>query len=187
MSDVWNESSKPQRRAVTVPRRVLTSRGFRWLGPRIFPPAHRFVHRATRGRTILDSSAQPMLMLASTGARTGKQRETPLATVPRGNGAFLVVGSNFGRANHPSWTANLLAEPAARITYRGSTMAVTARLLTDEERGTCWTEMLAWYPAWAGYTELTDRELRVFELTPTDASTRAANGGVDRGPHGPSR
>lgn len=153
--------------AVKVPGVVLASAPFRWLGPKVFPRFHRLVLRATGGRTMLDSKAQPMLMLATTGAKSGQRRETPLATVPLARGTYLVVGSNFARERHPAWTANLLAHPDASVTFRGTTFDVSARLLTGEERAACWDEALEWYPGWRDYLEVTDREFRVFELTPT--------------------
>jgi len=149
-----------------VPGAVLASRPFRAVAPRVIPPAHRWVLRITGGRTMLDSAAQPMLMLVTTGARTGQRRETPIAAVPRPDGRFLVVGSNFARESHPAWTANLLAHPEAEVTFQGSTFPVTARLLTGDERAASWEELLEWYPGWRNYLEVTDREFRVFELAP---------------------
>lgn len=145
---------------------IMASRLTRRLGPHVFPPMHRLVMRLTGGRTMLDSRAQPMLMLATTGAKSGKRRETPLATVPRAGGTYLVVGSNFARESHPAWTANLLAEPRATITVRGQTHEVVARLLTGADREACWHEALRWYPGWEHYDEVTDRQFRMFELTP---------------------
>jgi deazaflavin-dependent oxidoreductase (nitroreductase family) len=153
--------------AVKVPGVVLASRPFRWLGPKVFPRFHRLVLRASGGRTMLDSKAQPMLMLTTVGARSGERREAPVATVPLERGTYLVVGSNFARDRHPAWTGNLLAHPDAEVTFRGRSFAVTARLLTGEERAACWDEALEWYPGWRDYLEVTDREFRVFELTPT--------------------
>ena len=153
-------------RAVKIPGAVLASKPFRWLGPKVFPRFHRLVLRATGGRTMLDSKAQPMLMLATTGAKSGQRRETPLATVPLERGTYLVVGSNFAGERHPAWTANLLAHPDASITFRGRTFPVAARLLSGEERAACWQEALEWYPGWRDYLEVTDREFRVFELSP---------------------
>ena len=154
-------------RAVKIPGAVLASRPFRWLGPRVFPRFHRLVLRVSGGRTMLDSKAQPMLMLTTIGAKTGQRRETPLATVPLARGTYLVVGSNFAGDRHPAWTANLSAHPDASITFRGRTFPVAARLLSGEERAACWREALEWYPGWRDYLEVTDREFRVFELTPT--------------------
>jgi len=152
--------------SVKVPGRVLASRPFRAIAPKAFPAGHRFVLRLSRGRTMLDSAAQPMLMLRSTGAKSGQRRESPMATVPLDGGRFLVVGSNFARESHPSWTYNLLAHPEATIVFRGVTIDVTSRLLVGEERAARWPELLEWYPGWADYTRFTDREFRIFELAP---------------------
>jgi deazaflavin-dependent oxidoreductase (nitroreductase family) len=129
---------------------------------------HRTLMRVSGGRTMLDSRAQPMLMLTTTGARTGLARETPLATVPTAQGTYLVVGSNFAQPTHPAWTANLLAHPAASITFHGATTPVRARLLEGDERRTRWNEALAWYPGWERYDEVAERQFRLFELTPLD-------------------
>lgn len=150
-----------------LPSRVLMSRPFRAVAPRILPPVHRSISRATGGRTLLDSRNQPMLILATTGARTGNRRETPLASVPLEAGRFLVVGSNFAREGHPAWTANLLAEPDAEVLFRGVRTPVRARLLDGDERAARWQTALEWYPLWADYDRATTRELRLFELVPT--------------------
>ena len=113
---------------VKVPGRVVASRPFRAIAPRVLPAGHRFVLRVSRGRTMLDSQAQPMLMLRSTGAKSGLERESPMATVPVDGGLFLVVGSNFARESHPVWTHNLLTNSEATIVFRGTTIDVTARL-----------------------------------------------------------
>ena len=149
-----------------VPGRVLVSRLFRAIGPRVIPPFHRAVIRLTGGRTLLDSAAQPMLMLITRGARTGQLRETPLAAVPLEEGRFLVVGSNFAREQHPAWTANLIANPAAEILFRGERTPVRARLLKGAERDRRWQTAVAWFPGWTQYVTVTEREFRLFELKP---------------------
>ena len=149
-----------------MPARVVLSRPFRTLGPLVVPRVHRVINRLTRGRTLLDSAAQPMLMLFSTGAKTGQTRETPLGAVPLEEGRFLVVGSNFAREQHPAWTTNLIANPDAEIIFRGKRAPVRARLLTGPERESRWQTAIAWYPLWTGYDAITQRELRLFELEP---------------------
>lgn len=156
----------PASRRQRVTGWIMASRLMRRIGPHVFPPMHRTVMRLTGGRTMLDSRFQPMLMLTTTGAKSGLRRQTPLATVPRAGGTYLVVGSNFARESHPAWTANLLAEPRAEITFRGHSHQVVARLLTGDDRESCWREALRWYPGWEHYDAVTDREFRLFELTP---------------------
>ena len=94
--------------------RLLTSRPLRAVGPHVFPPLHRAVNRLTRGRTLLDSAAQPMLMLTTTGAKTGRRRETPLAAVPIEDGRFVLVGSNFAREHHPAGRPTSSPTPTPR-------------------------------------------------------------------------
>ena len=149
-----------------VPGRVLVSRPFRAIGPRVIPPFHRVVSRLTGGRTLLDSAAQPMLMLVTRGARTGLLRETPLAAVPLEEGRLLVVGSNFARQHHPAWTVNLIAKPEAEIVFRGERTPVRARLLEGVERERRWQTAVAWFPGWTDYVTVTNREFRLFELEP---------------------
>lgn len=148
---------------IEVPGWVLTSAPFRALAPKVVPRVHRAVHSLSGGR-LLDTTANPMCILVTTGARSGRPRETPLAAVPIEDSRLLVVGSNFAADHHPSWTANLLAHPRATVTFRGDTHPVEARLLSGDERADRWEQLLRWYPNWRDYSQVTDREFRVFEL-----------------------
>ena len=146
--------------------RLLVSRPFRVIGPHVFPPLHRVINRLTGGRTLLDTPAQPMLMLTTRGAKTGRLRETPLGAVPLEEGRFLLVGSNFAREHHPAWTANLIANPDAEIVFRGRRRRMRARLLEGTEREQRWQTAVTWFPVWTRYVTVTDREFRLFELDP---------------------
>jgi deazaflavin-dependent oxidoreductase (nitroreductase family) len=79
----------------------------------------RVVYRATRGRATLASwaSGLPVVMLTTTGRRSGRQVTTPIVAVPESD-ALVLVGSNFGQAHHPAWVHNLRADPRARIDGR---------------------------------------------------------------------
>ena len=146
--------------------RLLVSRPFRIIGPHVFPPLHRAINRLTKGRTLLDTPAQPMLMLITTGARTGRLRETPLGAVPLEGGRLLLVGSNFAREHHPACTGNLIANPDAEIVFRGKRTQVRARLLEGADRERRWQTAIVWFPVWTRYVTVTDREFRLFELEP---------------------
>lgn len=159
-------AAPPPAKGYRVPGSVLVSKPFRAIGPKVIPPFHRAVARLTGGRTLLDSDAQPMMILTTTGAKSGQARETPLAAVPIEDGGFLVVGSNFAREHHPAWTANLLANPEAEVLFRGERQTVTAHLLTGDDRAHRWEHALGWFPGWADYDDVTEREIRLFELRP---------------------
>ena len=145
---------------------MLVSRPFRVIGPRVLPPLHRAINRLTGGRTLLDTPAQPMLMLVTRGAKTGRLRETPLGAVPLEGGRLLVVGSNFAREHHPAWTANLIANSDAEIVFGGERTPVRARLLKGADRERRWQTAVKWFPVWTRYVTVTDREFRLFELEP---------------------
>lgn len=145
-------------------RRVATSKAFRAVAPKVVPPLDRAVHHLSRGRVSLSQMIVPSLVLHTTGRRSGLPRETPLACVPDGDRGWYVVGSNFGKPDHPAWTSNLLAHPDASVDHRGATYPVTARLLADDEKAEVWPRLLAVWPAYADYVEVSGRDLRVFLL-----------------------
>ncbi|MGW7422205.1 nitroreductase family deazaflavin-dependent oxidoreductase [Streptomyces sp. NPDC054813] len=145
-------------------RRVAAARGFLKIAPYVVPALDRAVHRLSGGRVLLSAQMLPGAILTSTGARSGLPRRTPLACMPQEDG-WLLVGSNYGRTDHPAWTYNLLKHPAAEISWKGRDIPVTARLLTGAERAAAWRELLEFWPPYATYQERVDRELRVFRLT----------------------
>ncbi|MFC4506429.1 MULTISPECIES: nitroreductase family deazaflavin-dependent oxidoreductase [Streptomyces] len=150
-------------------QKVSSTRAFAKVAPHLVPALDRAVHRLSRGKVLLSAQLLPGVILTSTGARSGQPRRTPLACMPdEGHGGWILVGSNFGRTGHPAWTANLLARPDAEISWRGSDIRVTARLLEGEERAAVWKELLAFWPPYATYQARVEREIRVFRLTPGD-------------------
>ncbi|GAA3358530.1 nitroreductase family deazaflavin-dependent oxidoreductase [Saccharopolyspora gregorii] len=131
-------------------------------------PADLAVQRRTGGRIGLARLAGlSSMLLTTTGRRSGLPREVPLLYVPHGDD-FLVVGSNWGQASHPAWSANLLAHPEAEVDVISRRVPVRAVLLTGEERERLWHEVvLPFWPAYADYARRAGgRELRVFRLTP---------------------
>ncbi len=146
-------------------QKMAGSRTFMRVGPKVVPPLDRLLHRVTGGKVVMSAGLLPSLVLTAKGAKTGQPRTTPLATMPY-NGSWYVVGSNFGRENHPAWTANLLAHPDAEISYRGRTVAVTATLLSAQEKAEIWPRLTTFWPNYDVYVERSGRDLRVFRLDP---------------------
>ncbi|MEW9554143.1 nitroreductase family deazaflavin-dependent oxidoreductase [Nonomuraea sp. NPDC050783] len=142
------------------------TRGFALAGSRIVPPLDRALNRLTGGRVLMGDRLIPHLLLTTTGSRTGRPRDTPLACLPGDDGTFLVVGSNFGKERHPAWSGNLLSTPRATVTFRGRVVPVTATLLTGAERERAWAALVRFWPLYQGYTDRSGRELRVFRLVP---------------------
>lgn len=141
------------------------SAAFAKVGPKIVPPLDRLISKATGGRVVMSAALVPSLVLKTTGSKSGQPRTSPLATLPDGD-SFYVVGSNFGRASHPAWTANLIAHPQAEVVFRGRTIQVTARLLDDAEKRALWPTLTTMWPVYDRYVERSGRDLRVFHLAP---------------------
>jgi deazaflavin-dependent oxidoreductase (nitroreductase family) len=147
-------------------QKASSSPRFAPVASRVLPPVDRTLTKLTRGRFVLTSLLMPSLVLTHTGAKTGQQRVTPLACLPDGDGAWYVVASNFGQEKHPAWSGNLLATPAARVTYEGRSYDVVARLLTAQEKAATWSRLTQVWPAYDAYVELSGgRDIRVFRLT----------------------
>ena len=144
-------------------QKVSSTRGFAKVAPHVVPKLDKAVHRLTRGKYLLSAQMLPGVILTTTGARSGVRRRTPLACMPEENG-WLLIGSNFGRTDHPAWTHNLLAHPDAEISWKGQDIPVTARLLEGEERAAAWKALLAFWPPYATYQARVEREIRVFRV-----------------------
>jgi len=151
---------------------VTGTRPGSWLMSRTITPLDTAVYRASRGRYTASSAIAglPVVMLTTTGARSGKRRTNPLVGVPAGDD-LAVIGSNFGQAKHPGWVHNLIADPNATVTYRDTTVAVTARAADETEFEYAFATGAAITHSFAEYRErVTGRDIRVFVLTPATST-----------------
>ena len=105
----------------------------------------------------------PLLLLTSTGRRSGRPLSTPLVYLPDREG-LVVVASNWGQRQHPNWSSNLLAEPHATVEINGRRRAVVASLARPDERARLWPKLLQEFPPYQTYANRSGRELRVFVL-----------------------
>ncbi|CAN5382424.1 nitroreductase/quinone reductase family protein [soil metagenome] len=149
-----------------VVSRFSRSRVFRRFGPTIMPPLERGIALLTGGSVQMSGLLVPSLVLVTTGAKSGLERESPLMFCPEPGGRMLVTGSNFAKDTHPAWTANLLANPDAAVRLRGRTIPVRASLIGDDEREAVWRYIERQWPGYRGYERASGRTLRIFRLTP---------------------
>jgi deazaflavin-dependent oxidoreductase (nitroreductase family) len=148
-----------------VVQKVSSTRGFAKVAPHVVPAMDRAVHRLTRGKVLLSAQMLPGVILTATGARSGRPRRTPLACMPEDGGrSWILIGSNFGRTDHPAWTHNLLAHPDAEISFKGEDIPVRALLLQGEERAAVWKTALGFWPPYATYQARVEREIRLFRI-----------------------
>lgn len=137
--------------------------GLRRVAIRAMGRAHRLVYRASGGRVLGRVAGMPVLLLTTTGRRTGAARTTPL-TYFRDGDDLLVVGSNGGEERAPGWLLNLRAHPAATVTIGRERHEVTARIADAGERARLWPAIVATYPGYAAYERRTTRPIPVVVL-----------------------
>lgn len=114
------------------------------------------------------AKGSPVLLLTTTGRKSGKERTTPLLYVAD-SGRYVIVASVGGAPKHPAWYLNLRADPAASIQLGSRTVAVTAATASPEERTRLWSLATQMYAGYDGYQAKTDREIPVVILTPAAA------------------
>ena len=137
--------------------RVGTARGLSRL--------HTVLFRATRGRIGKRLVANDMLLLTTTGRRSGRPHTVPLLYL-RDSHRLVVFASWGGRDVHPEWYLNLVASPEAEVELPGERHRVAARTAVGEERDAWWVRALAAYDGYATYQGRTDREIPVVILDP---------------------
>jgi deazaflavin-dependent oxidoreductase (nitroreductase family) len=107
----------------------------------------------------------PVLLLTTTGRKTGAPRTVPVLYLRRGDG-FVLVASKAGHDEHPLWFTNLEKTPEALVEVRREKHPVRARVATEEERAALWPELVKMYPAYADYEKRTERRIPVVILEP---------------------
>jgi deazaflavin-dependent oxidoreductase (nitroreductase family) len=160
--DVWGKPGGAYARFAT---RVASTGPGSWTIRTLMPLDRRLMLRTHGRRTLFGPIGAPTVLLETTGRRSGLPRISPLLFARDGD-SIVVVGSNFGQAHHPAWTGNLLADPAAVAIVRGERIPVRARLLTGADAEAAYRLMIETTSVYATYRTRTDREIRVFRLTP---------------------
>jgi deazaflavin-dependent oxidoreductase (nitroreductase family) len=137
-----------------------------WFIKTMTPLDRRLLVRSKGRYTALGPIGAPTMLLTTTGAKSGLARTSPLL-YSRDGEAIIVVGSNFGQDKHPAWTTNLIAHPQdVLVTIGGQDVPSCAELLSGEEAEAGYALMAATTRTYTEYRSRTDREIRVFRLTP---------------------
>jgi deazaflavin-dependent oxidoreductase (nitroreductase family) len=121
--------------------------------------------RANDGKVGGQFEGANLLLLTTTGAKSGEPRLSPLAYF-RVDGKLVIIGSFAGSDVNPSWVHNLRANPSARIEVGDESSDVTARELPLAERDEMFSKITAAAPGFAEYQAKTSRVIPVFELQP---------------------
>ena len=137
----------------------------RTLAVEIFWKIHPIVYRLTGGRLLGELMGMPVLLLSTTGARTGQRRTTPLTYLPDGE-RYVVIGSFLGEPRHPGWVHNLRKDPRAEVQVGSSKRAVVAHEAQGEERARLWQRAVDLGAGYEEYEGRTEREIPVVVLQP---------------------
>ena len=125
------------------------------------------VFRMTRGRTTFTAwlGGLPVAWITTTGAKSGAERTCPVLAIPADDGKLVVIASNYGQRNNPSWYHNLRAHPRATVDFDGRRREMVARELDGEERERWYERGIEIYPGWVQYRKRAPRTIPVIELS----------------------
>ena len=127
--------------------------------------AHRGLYRVSGGRLGGRLWSLPVVMLTTTGRRSGRTRTVPLTGVPVGERVILIA-SNGGQDHHPGWFLNLRASPSVTAEIEGGRRAMRAHVAAGDERAKLWDRAVGAYPGWGRYQQGTTRRFPVVVLAP---------------------
>ena len=119
--------------------------------------------RADRGTPGGPLGGRPMLLLTTTGVKSGKQRTTPLMSVTIDD-RLIVIASNIGAQKHPDWYRNLVAHPQVTVEVGNETFDATAVVAEGEERAQLWAKIVAKHSFFAEHEEKTARQIPIVIL-----------------------
>jgi deazaflavin-dependent oxidoreductase (nitroreductase family) len=132
----------------------------------LFGQEHVRRYVATGGAEGHDWQGVSVLILTTTGRRSGRSRSTPLIYGRFGH-SYVVVASKGGAPSQPGWYLNLVEQPEVGVQVRGERFAARARTADTQERADLWGMMVAKWPAYNEYQRNTDRQIPVVVLEPT--------------------
>lgn len=141
----------------------LGANGLRWAGKVNVP-----VYRATGGRLLGRVGKAPVLLLTTTGRKSGQKRTAPVVFLADGE-RMIVIGSNAGNDRVPAWALNLKANPDAEVEVGRRRQKIRARVAEGEERAELWRKCNDQYAGFDDYEERTDRPISLFVLEPVAA------------------
>ena len=131
----------------------------------VMSSTHVFFYKLSGGRIGGRMHKVPVLLLTTTGRKTGRKRTTPLLYIRDGN-RLVIVASNSGRRMDPSWWRNLKHNPIATVQVKDVKQTIYAQRALGSEKERLWQMMTSVYPAYDDYQKRTDRQIPVVVLKP---------------------
>lgn len=126
--------------------------------------------RANHGRVGGNFAGRPLLLLTTTGARSGQRRIAPLMYLRDGDHVY-VFASKGGAPSHPDWYYNLIANPLVTVEIGDETFRARAQPVTGAERDDIYARWSAQYPFFAEYQRRAGRTIPVIELVHSERAS----------------
>jgi F420H(2)-dependent quinone reductase len=125
---------------------------------------HVRIYRATKGRIGGRFGSAQVLLLTTTGRKSGLERTVPLNGFVDGD-CIVLVAANGGQDSPPGWFSNIQANPEVTVQRMAETAAMSGRVATPDERAELWPKITAWYRGYERYQEKTARQIPLVILT----------------------
>ena len=125
-------------------------------------------YRANKGKVSGMWEGRPLLLITTTGAKSGERRTHPVMYLREGDRVFIFA-SKGGAPTHPAWYHNLLAHPEVTVELGDETFPATAKPVTGAEHDEIYARWAQMYPQFGEYQEKTSRTIPVIELQPKTA------------------
>jgi deazaflavin-dependent oxidoreductase (nitroreductase family) len=129
----------------------------------LFGQEHTDRYKETDGDVGHDWQGTQVLLLTTTGRKTGEERELPLIYGTNGDD-YLIVASKGGADEPPAWYLNLKADPNVVVQVKGDRFDAEAREASPEGKADLWSTMTAEWPAYDEYQKKTDRDIPIIVL-----------------------
>ena len=130
---------------------------------KLIPAIHLFWYQLTGGFLGAKVYGAPVLLLTTTGRKSGQRRTRPLLYLRDGDN-MVVVASNGGNDRHPAWWLNLDKNPEAEVRVGNEKKRVRAEKANEDERSRLWPLVVKMYPRFEDYQKGTGREIPVVIL-----------------------
>ena len=130
---------------------------------------HGYVYRISRGRVGKQLGKVAILLLTTTGRKSGKKRSVPLTAIPYGT-KYILVASFGGSPVHPAWLINIRQNPAVDIRVGSIVKQAKASIIETTDTGyeEMWEKAVATYGGYDNYKRATSRHIPIVVITPND-------------------
>jgi F420H(2)-dependent quinone reductase len=135
---------------------------------KLFMALQIYFYRLTGGKLGGRMAGIPVLLLTTTGRKSGKEHTTPLGCF-ESDGGYVIIASNGGAKSSPGWFYNLKSSPHATIEIGDQVLEVDAEIAGPDKRPRLWTRLIELSPGYANYQKRTTHEIPVVILHPAKA------------------